>query len=99
MEARGLDVTPGMIEKIAKMNDPQGVAILTRIYNDEQQHVRFGSDWFKRLCQQQNIQPDSAFQALITEYYRHGKPKGPFNREMRLSVGFSVNELAWLESS
>ncbi|MBE0471352.1 MAG: ferritin-like domain-containing protein [Methyloprofundus sp.] len=97
MEARGLDVTPAMIEKFANINDQQGVKILERIFHDEQQHVQFGSDWFHYQCQKQQLNSDQAFQELILKYYK-SKPKGPFNKQVRLNVGFSENELAWLES-
>ena len=97
MEARGLDVTPGMIEKIAKLKDADGVQILTRILEDEQQHVLFGSEWFYQQCNEQQQDPEATFKALILKYFKNNKPKGPFNIEMRLQAGFTVNELAWLE--
>lgn len=97
MEARGLDVTPGMIEKIAHLKDQQGVQILARILEDEQQHVQFGSEWFYWLCYEQQLDPEETFKTLILRYYKNNKPKGPFNIEMRLKVGFTANELAWLE--
>jgi hypothetical protein len=34
---------------------------------------------------------------LLLRYYK-GKPKGPFNKEMRIIAGFSLAELAWLET-
>lgn len=97
MEARGLDVTPAMIEKIRALKDEAGVQILTRILNDEQQHVQFGSDWFYQQCHVQQLDPETMFKTLILKYFRNTKPKGPFNTEMRLKAGFSPNELAWLE--
>ncbi|MBS4050616.1 MAG: ferritin-like domain-containing protein, partial [Methylomonas sp.] len=42
MEARGLDVTPAMIEKLRGLGDDAGVAILQRIYRDEVGHVERG---------------------------------------------------------
>ena len=97
MEARGLDVTPGMIEKIRKLKDEEGVQILTRILEDEQQHVQFGSEWFYWLCHEQQLEPETTFKTLILKYYKNNKPKGPFNTQMRLKAGFTANELAWLE--
>ncbi|MGZ5602018.1 MAG: DUF455 domain-containing protein, partial [Methylobacter sp.] len=34
---------------------------------------------------------------LIDQYYVGGKPKGPFNRELRKIAGFSDAEIDWLE--
>jgi len=96
MEARGLDVTPAMIEKFKVTGDQQSVSILSRILEDEVRHVAAGSYWFKFLCEQQSVNPEKKFQELIMKYYK-GKPKGPFNREMRIIAGFSNDEIDWLE--
>jgi uncharacterized ferritin-like protein (DUF455 family) len=97
MEARGLDVTPAMIEKFQERNDCVSVAILTRILTDEVGHVAFGSYWFKTLCQQQERDPEQTYRDLLQQFYK-GKPKGPFNKEMRIIAGFSTAELDWLEN-
>ena len=98
MEARGLDVTPGIINKFKNQNDAASVQLLTRILTDEVGHVERGSYWFKFVCAQENIEPEAKYKELITKYYLGGKPKGPFNREMRIIAGFSNAELDWLES-
>ncbi len=98
MEARGLDVTPGLIAKFEKRGDKTSVALLNRILTDEVGHVERGSYWFKLVCQQQNLEPEMQYRQLLTQYYEGGKPKGPFNREMRIIAGFSNAELDWLEA-
>ena len=97
MEARALDVTPAIISKFTAIGDNAGVAILNRILTDEVGHVERGSYWFKTVCIQQNLLPETHFKAMIKQYYLGGKPKGPFNREMRKTAGFSDAELDWLE--
>jgi uncharacterized ferritin-like protein (DUF455 family) len=99
MEARGLDVTPAIIEKFKNIGDTASVALLTRILTDEVGHVERGSYWFKWLCKQQGIEPEAKYRLLIEQYYLGGKPKGPFNREMRIIAGFSHAELDWLENT
>lgn len=98
MEARGLDVTPAIIEKFRMLGDEASVAILNRILTDEVGHVELGSYWFKFVCQQRGYEPEAKYQALIKQYYLGGKPKGPFNRELRIIAGFSNTELDWLET-
>jgi uncharacterized ferritin-like protein (DUF455 family) len=98
MEARGLDVTPAMIADFEAMNEPEAVALLQRIYHDEVGHVACGSQWFSYVAQQRGLDPEEAFKQLILGYY-NGKPKGPFNREMRIIAGFSQSEINWLEDS
>lgn len=96
LEARGLDVTPAMIEKLEALGHADGVAILTRILNDEVGHVQLGSKWFDYQCRQQSLDPCETYKKLINHYFKC-KPKGPFNREMRIIAGFSDAELDWLE--
>ncbi len=97
MEARGLDVTPGIIVKFNAKGDKASVAILERILTDEVKHVERGSYWFNWVCKQEGLQPEGEYQNLISKYYIGGKPKGPFNRDMRKSAGFTDAELDWLE--
>jgi len=98
MEARGLDVTPGLIAKFRQLDDDDAVTLLNRILTDEVGHVERGSYWFKFVCRQQGIEPEARYRALIKQYYLGNKPKGPFNREMRIIAGFSNAELDWLET-
>lgn len=98
MEARGLDVTPGLIAKFKQQHDEASVAILNRILTDEIGHVERGSHWFKFVCTGQEVEPEATYRTLIKQYYLGGLPKGPFSREMRIIAGFSNAELDWLES-
>ena len=96
MEARGLDVTPALIEKFRQLNDQESVSILTRILTDEVGHVELGSKWFKFFCGEQGLDSEIEYRRLLEQYYKGGKPKGPFNRPMRSQAGFSDAELDWL---
>ena len=96
MEARGLDVTPQMINKFEQQRDSKSVQLLTRILNDEIGHVEIGSYWFKVLCKEKGLDPEKHYKKMITKFYI-GKPKGPFNRELRIIAGFSNAEIDWLE--
>jgi uncharacterized ferritin-like protein (DUF455 family) len=96
MEARGLDVTPAMIEKFKNMQDADSVTLLSTILEDEVGHVKIGSYWFKFFCQQQQKDFKQSYRDLLDQYFI-GKPKGPFNREMRIIAGFAPDEIDWLE--
>ncbi|MDH5183728.1 MAG: ferritin-like domain-containing protein [Gammaproteobacteria bacterium] len=96
LEARGLDVTPGIMAKLRGIGDLKAVSILEIIFRDEIGHVEIGSRWFEYLCQQRKLEPTSTFRELIEEYMK-GSLKGPFHKEARLKAGFSEEELAYLE--
>ena len=95
-EARGLDVTPGMIERLQKMGDSRSADILVLILRDEIGHVAAGNRWYLWACEQANQDPQQTFKDLIQEY-RPGPVKGPFNYEARLQAGFTQEELKGLE--
>ncbi len=86
LEARGLDVTPGMIEVFRKADDPRAVAALETIYAEEVAHVAYGSKWFHFLCGRDNLDPKPLFHALVRRYF-HGALKPPFNEEKRAEAG------------
>lgn len=86
LEARGLDVTPGMIELFQKAGDDQAVAALKTIYAEEVAHVAYGSKWFHFLCGRQNTDPKVVFHDLVRTYFPGGV-KPPFNEEKRAEAG------------
>ncbi|MEO0655609.1 MAG: ferritin-like domain-containing protein [Pseudomonadota bacterium] len=86
LEARGLDVTPGMIEVFEKANEHQAVDALRTIYAEEVGHVAYGSKWFHFLCGRENADPLDVFHRLVRTYF-HGGLKPPFNDEKRAEAG------------
>ena len=86
LEARGLDVTPGMIALFTKAGDAQAVAALNTIYAEEVHHVAYGSKWFNFLCGRYDLDPTQTFHRLVRQYF-HGFLKPPFNEEKRAEAG------------
>ncbi|MFG6562089.1 ferritin-like domain-containing protein [Sulfitobacter sp. 1A15299] len=86
LEARGLDVTPGMIEIFRKAKADSAVAALETIYAEEVAHVAYGSKWFHFLCGRHDDDPKDRFHALVRKYF-HGDLKPPFNEEKRAEAG------------
>ena len=90
LEARGLDVTPGMIEifrKAAAAGEESGALhALEIIYAEEVAHVAYGSKWFNWLCGRDGEDPKEIFHALVRRYF-HGALKPPFNVEKRAEAG------------
>lgn len=97
LEARGLDVSPAIQNKLRAVNDNRGVDILDIILRDEIGHVKTGNRWYLYCCEQQNKEPVAAYAALI-DTYRVGKPRGPFNVQARMAAGFTQADIDWLNS-
>ena len=82
LEARGLDVTPGLIRKLDGLGDHASRDVLTQIYNDEIGHVRIGTKWFKILVSARGQDPETVFHESVRRYHPQG-PKRPFNDDAR----------------
>ncbi|MDX1402001.1 MAG: ferritin-like domain-containing protein [Kiloniellales bacterium] len=87
LEARGLDVTPAMIEKLEAVGDTKSAAVLRVIYQDEIGHVAIGKRWFDYLAKKRHLKGPDAWQKAVKDHYR-GALKRPFNFDARKEAGF-----------
>ncbi|WP_138510163.1 ferritin-like domain-containing protein [Maricaulis alexandrii] len=87
LEARGLDVTPGMINRLESTGDAKSAGVLKVIYNEEIGHVATGMRWFLAVSATLNQEPEAHFHALVTRYFK-GHLKPPFNIPARLEANF-----------
>lgn len=90
LEARGLDVTPAMIERMQRHGDQQSAEILSIILSDEVGHVRLGMEWFQRLAIQRGHEPEDYWRQRVAASFR-GKLKRPFNRTARDLAGMPAS--------
>ena len=86
LEARGLDVTPGMIALFTQAKETQAIAALNTIYAEEVAHVAYGAKWFNWLCGRAGDDPKEVFHTLVRKYF-HGNLRPPFNEEKRAEAG------------
>ena len=95
LEARGLDASPAIRNKLAGVGDRRGAEILDIILRDEIGHVAIGNHWYGVLCAERGLDPVATYAALALA---HGAPRlrGPFNLEARRAAGFSEEELSRL---
>jgi len=97
LEARGLDVTPGILQRLQQAGDSAAVKVLEIILRDEIGHVEIGSRWYRYLCTQRSMDPEATFARLLEEYLP-GQIKKPFHYEARRQAGFNEKEMQHLES-
>jgi uncharacterized ferritin-like protein (DUF455 family) len=88
LEARGLDVTPAIVERFEAAGDGRSAAILSRIYRDEIRHVSVGTKWFGSACESRKIGIVAEWQRLVATHFR-GALKPPFNDSARGEAGLS----------
>lgn len=95
MEARGLDVTPDLIERFRQAKDDDMVSILELILEEEIGHVMFGTKWYQFLCQRVGKDPEEKFMEIMSHYLPSSKTK-KINKNARLQAGFSQTEINYL---
>jgi uncharacterized ferritin-like protein (DUF455 family) len=95
LEARGLDASPAVREKLAGIGDADGAAIIDLILRDEIGHVAFGNRWFGWLCAQRGLDMAEEWPRLVAAYDAP-HPRPPFNVDARRRAGFTDEELAGL---
>jgi len=95
LEARGLDASPAIRDRLARAGDARAAEILDVILADEIGHVAIGNCWFRWLCDRAGLAPLPAWRALA-ERHRAPRLRGPFNVQARIAAGFSPEEIASL---
>lgn len=90
LEARGLDVTPGMIERLTRAQDEQSASVLRIIYEEEKRHVMIGTKWFAYLCAKDDLDVAKTFHSLVRQHFK-GLLKPPFNADARKQAGMMPN--------
>jgi uncharacterized ferritin-like protein (DUF455 family) len=99
LEARGLDATPLIQNKLRNARAPDALAavdILDIILREEVGHVAIGNHWYRWLCERDGLDPEAHYLEL-TRRYEAPRLKPPFNEGARRAAGFSEAELAWLQ--
>lgn len=95
MEARGLDVTPGLISRFRQINDESTSTILKLILEEEIGHVKAGTKWYRYQCKSLNLDPEEKFRQIAKEYLPSNNMKN-INHEARTIAGFTQSELDYL---
>jgi len=96
LEARGLDVTPGMIRRLNAAGDRETAEVLEMVLREEVGHVAAGSRWFRHVCEERGLEPEAAFFELLQGFLR-GEIRCPLHLQARREAGFSESELERLE--
>jgi uncharacterized ferritin-like protein (DUF455 family) len=88
LEARGLDVTLQTVERFRQQGDHMTAKVLSRIYQDEINHVSYGTKWFEYACERINLPPHGHWKQLVKTHFKGGL-KPPFNDSARRAAGLT----------
>lgn len=89
LEARGLDVTPAMVDKLSNAGDLRSANILQLIYEEEINHVALGRRWFEWSCRRLGVNPVDHWRDLVGKHCK-GVLKPPFNHAARSQAGMTT---------
>jgi uncharacterized ferritin-like protein (DUF455 family) len=97
LEARGLDASPQVRNKLVSAGDMKAADIVSIILNDEVGHVYIGNYWYNWLCTKRGLDPIQTFAELAI---KHKAPRmlSPINVVARRAAGFSEEELVLLQA-
>lgn len=98
LEARGLDATPAVRNRLVSVGDTAAAKILDIILRDEIGHVAIGNRWYRHLCDQRALEPVATY-ANLAQKFQAPVLKAPFNMQARRAAGFTETELATLIQS
>jgi uncharacterized ferritin-like protein (DUF455 family) len=98
LEARGLDVLPAIMHKLASSGASEAADIMQIILRDEIGHVAIGNRWYAYLCKQRGLNALDTFRGLLREY-NAPKLRGPLHTSARLAAGFTEAEMKMLEET
>lgn len=98
LEGSGLDAGDSLLKRLNGVTDGVIHKAIRMIVNEEVDHVLFGGKWYRRLCQEQGLDPELDFFAR-TEKLRNQLPRRvePISESLRKKAGFTDNEIVFMK--
>lgn len=98
LEARGLDASPLVRDRLLRAGDSESAAVVDRILRDEIGHVAIGNRWYRYLCRERGVDPAKT-DVELRERHRAPLLRPPFNLDARRAAGFEADDLAALAAA
>ena len=98
LEGSGLDAGETILNRLKSIDAKPVQRAAERIFNDEVGHVLFGSNWYRKICDIEKIDPNTDFSERMTKL-RWVLPKRVENIsvQLRKKAGFTDNEIQYLQ--
>ncbi len=98
LEGSGLDASEIIFKRLSGVEDKVVKNVVKVIADEEIGHVRFGSDWYRKIAIENGIEPESDFeQRLLKVIHQIPRRLEPIEKNLRMKAGFSAAEIAALE--
>ena len=98
LEGSGLDAGDTLIRRLKGVEAKSVLMAVERINREEVGHVLFGSEWYVKICNQENIDPEKDYPKRMRDL-RWSLPKRmePINVDIRKKAGFTDLEIKYLQ--
>jgi len=99
LEGSGLDAGDTLFRRLQAIDCPSVKMAVRKIGDEEIGHVLFGSEWYRKICKLENIDPGVDYFTRMTKL-RGILPKRiePVNIDLRLKAGFTHDEITYLQN-
>ena len=98
LEGSGLDASDAILRRLGGVRAPEAARAIGVIRREEVGHVRFGSEWYRRIAVAAGLDPAEDFaprlNAIATRVPRRLEP---IRRDLREQAGFTPREMDELE--
>lgn len=98
LEGSGLDAGDSILRRLQGVASKAVRNAVGTIVNEEVDHVRFGSLWYRRICEAEHLDPDKEFARRIPRIARLAPRRERLSHQLRLKAGFNQFELTTLEN-
>jgi uncharacterized ferritin-like protein (DUF455 family) len=97
LEGSGLDAGDSILRRLSGVPAKDVREAVGVIVSEEVGHVKFGTLWFRTLCEREHLDPEVEFARRIGTIARKAPRRERLARELRLRGGFTESELRELE--
>ena len=99
LEGSGLDAGETILRRLQGVDSNAIKKAAEKIFHDEIGHVEFGSNWYRKICAEENIDPNTDFSSRMDKL-RWTLPKRVENIavDLRKKAGFTDLEIAYLQN-
>lgn len=97
LEGSGLDAGHSILRRLTGVGERSTREVVNVIVTEEVDHVLFGSQWFRRICEEQGLNPEFEFASRIGRVSQLIPRRERLARELRQKAGFTPVELDAIE--
>lgn len=98
LEGSGLDAGEKLLRRLSGVEQKGTREIVQVITREEIGHVRFGSSWYRRICEQNGIDASEDFYPRLKGlFHKIPRRREKLDKELRKKAGFTLREISEIE--